>query len=176
VIRVTPIAWLVAGNTAVRYRFIRAVVGVTVLAAATFGLGLTARSVGLAAGGICHGVAYIALLTRFTASLRTGHEPVVTGFARKLRRTMPDEVVRYTRHVTIAWCVFFATQLAVSVALLVAAPEVVWSTFVNLWNLPLVVAMMLAEFGCRSFLLRPESRTGLIATLAGLQQIRLVGK
>jgi len=138
--------------------------------------GVAAALLGLPAGGVCHAAAYAVLLTRFAMSLRPGREPVVTGFARRIRRTMPDNVVRYTRHVTIAWCVFFATQLGVSLALLAAAPEVVWSNVVTRWNLPLVVTMMLAEFGCRSLLFRRESRTGLIATLAGLRHISLVGK
>jgi uncharacterized membrane protein len=163
-------SWL-ARNVMVQYRAIFAVVGVTGVAAAVLGLGLPARSVALAAGGVCHGAAYAVLLTWFARSLRPDREPVVTGLARQMRRTMPDKVVRYTRRVTIAWCVFFATQLGVSAGLLAATPEVVWSAFVNLWNLPLVVAMMLAEFGCRLFLFWREPHTGLVATMAGLRRI-----
>jgi uncharacterized membrane protein len=171
VIHVTAVAWLMARNVTLRCRVILAVIGVTGVAAAILGLGLSVRSAGLAAGGVCHAAAYSMLLTRFAMSLRPGREPLVTSFARRIRRTMSDKVVRYTRLVTVGWCVFFATQLTVSVTLFVAAPEVVWSTFVNLWNLPLIVAMMLAEFGCRSFVLRQEPRTSLIATLAGLRHV-----
>jgi uncharacterized membrane protein len=169
VIHATAIAWLMARIVTVRCRVMLAVIGVTSVAAAILGLGPSVRSAGLAAGGVCHAAAYSMLLTRFGMSLRPGREPLVTSFARQIRRTMSDKVVRYTRLVTIGWCVFFAAQLTVSVTLLVSAPEVVWSTFVNLWNLPLVVAMMLAELGCRSFVLRQEPRTSLIATLAGLR-------
>ena len=49
---------------------------------------------------------------------------------------MPDKVVRYTRQVTVAWCVFFATQLVVSAALLLAAPAGTWSAFVSLLSRP----------------------------------------
>jgi uncharacterized membrane protein len=171
VTQVTAIAWLAARNLAVRYRAIVAIAGVSGAAAAVIGLGLPARSAGLAVGGVCHGAAYAVLLTRFATSLRPRREPVVTGFARQIRPTIPDKVVRYTRHVTIAWCVFFAAQLGVSITLLALAPVVVWSTFVNLWNIPLIVTMMLAEFGCRLFLLRREPRTGLIATVGGLRHI-----
>jgi uncharacterized membrane protein len=170
--QVTAIVWLVARDLAVRYRAILAVATVAIPAAAILRLGLPAREVGLAVGGVCHAVAYACLLIWFAASLRPGHEPVVTGFARRMRRTMPDKVVRYTSHVTIAWCVFFAAQLVMSAALLVAAPRTVWSSFVNLLNLPLIVAMVLAEFGWRSVLFRHEVRTGLLATLTGLRHIR----
>jgi uncharacterized membrane protein len=122
------------------------------------------------AAGLCHAAAYALLLVWFAASLRPGREPVVTGFARRIRQTMPDSVVRYTRLVTLAWCAFFALQLGVSLGLLLAAPEA-WASFVNLWNLPLVAAMMLVEFVCRSYLFRREPPTGLMATLAGLRRI-----
>ncbi len=85
---------------------------------------------------------------------------------------MPDKVMRYTRRVTIAWCVFFAMQLGVSAGLLIMAPAAVWSSFVNLWNLPLAVAMILAEYSVRVVLFWREPRTGLIATLAGMRHIR----
>jgi uncharacterized membrane protein len=105
-------------------------------------------------------------------SLRRGREPAVTGFARRLRRTMPDKVVRYTRQVTIAWCVFFAAQLGASAALLLMAPPAVWSAFVNLLNLPLLAAMVLAEFGCRLILFRHEPHTSLVDTIAALRHVR----
>lgn len=167
--QVTAMVWLIAGNVAVRYRVVLAALAVGAVAALR--LGLPARSVGLASGGVCHGAAYGCLLTWFAKSLRSDREPAVTGFARRMRRTMPDKVVRYTRQVTVAWCGFFAAQLAMSAILLIAAPISVWSRFVTLWNLPLVVAMGLAEFGCRWLLFRREPRTGLIATLAGLRHI-----
>jgi uncharacterized membrane protein len=168
--------WLASAHPAVRrlaprYRALFAVTAIAAGASVTIWAGLSARSVGLAVGGICHAAAYACLLIWFAASLRPNREPVVTGFARKLRQTMPATVIRYTRRVTIAWSVFFAAQLAVSATLLATAPTAVWSSFVNLWNLPLVVAMILAEFACRWFLFRHEPHTGLLATLAGIRRI-----
>jgi uncharacterized membrane protein len=168
--------WLAAVHPATkrlapRYRAPLAVVAIAVVATAIFWPGLPTRSVSLAVGGICHAAAYTCLLIWFARSLRLNREPVVTGFARKLRQTMPGTVIRYTRRVTIAWSIFFAAQLAVSATLLITAPTGVWSAFVNLWNLPLVVAMILVEFGCRWFLFRHEPHTGLLATLAGIRRI-----
>jgi uncharacterized membrane protein len=142
------------------------------VAASVLSLGVPVHSVALVAAGAFHTAAYASLLLWFAASLRLGQQPVITGFARRMRRTMPDEVVRYTRHATIAWCVFFTAQLAISAALLGGAPITVWSSFVNLWNAPLVVAMVLAEYACRWFMFPREQRTGLVATLTGLRQMR----
>jgi uncharacterized membrane protein len=165
----TAIVWMCGRTLAVRYRVAIAVV-LAISVGATLCLGLPARSVGLASAGLCHAVAYASLLAWFSSSLRPGREPVVTGFARRMRRTMPAKVVRYTRRVTIAWCLFFAVQIGMSATLLAVAPQGTWSSFVNLWNLPLVATMFLAEFGCRLLLFRREPRTGLIATLSGLRQ------
>lgn len=175
-VQLAAITWLATGRLARRYRVAAMAAVLVAVLGAMACLGLSARSVGLAAGGLCHGAAYTALLAWFALSLRPsgpgrpGHEPVVTRFARQMRRSMPPKVVRYTRMVTIAWCGFFAAQLAVSASLLATAPVGVWSSFVNLWSLPLVAAMFLAEFSVRLVLFRRENRTGLIATLAGLRQ------
>lgn len=166
--QLTAIVWMCGRTLAVQYR----AAGAIVLAAgigATLCSGLPLRSVGLASAGLCHAMAYGSLLVWFGLSLRSGGEPAVTRFARRMRRTMPDKVVRYTRYVTIAWCVFFATQIGTSATLLAFAPRETWSSFVNLWNLPLVGAMFLIEFGCRLLLFRRETRTGLFATLSGLR-------
>jgi len=164
--------WLVAGRIAPRHRATLTVLTGAATAAAVLWLGLPADMLGLAMAGICHAVAYTGLLMWFAASLQAGREPAVTEFARRMRRTMPPDVVRYTRAVTLAWCIFFAGQLALSVGLLLAAPMDVWSRFVTVWSLPLVLAMVLAEFTCRTILFRRHQRTGLLATLAALRHMR----
>jgi uncharacterized membrane protein len=164
--------WLVAGQLAIRHRSLLTALAGAVTAVVILWVGLPARTLGLVMAGICHAIAYSGLLMWFGSSLRSGREPVVTGFARQLRRTMPPDVVRYTRQVTTAWCVFFAGQIVLSLALLLAAPAYVWSGFVTMWNLPLVLAMILAEFICRTILFRHHQRTGFLATLTALRRIR----
>jgi uncharacterized membrane protein len=172
VVQITVIVCLLTRSLAIWCRVILAVAAMAVVAAAALVPGLPMRSAGFAVGGIWHAAAYSSLLIWFARSLRPDRESVVTGFARRIRRTMPVEVVRYTRRVTIAWCVFFAAQLSMSAALLAVAPEAIWPAFVTLLNLPLIVAMILAESGCRLLVFRGEPHTGLIATLAGLRHIR----
>jgi uncharacterized membrane protein len=171
-VQATAALCLVSRKLTVRCRGILAVALVFVLTA-TLLVGIPVRSLGLAFGGICHAAAYVGLLAWFVRSLRPGREPVITGFARRIRRTMPDKVVRYTRRVTIAWCAFFAAQIAISAALLLMASQTVWTSFINLWNLPLVVAMILGEFSVRLLLFRREPRTGLLDTLYGLHRLRV---
>jgi uncharacterized membrane protein len=135
---------------------------------------MDAASVGRAVAFCFDMSVYGALLAWFARSLRPGREPAVTGFARRVRGTMPVEVVGYTRTVTRAWCGFFAAHIAVSAALFGAARPALWLAFAGLLNLPLLAAMMLGEFACRRVLFRRETRTSLRATLACLRDPRVL--
>lgn len=98
-----------------------------------------------AASGLPHTAAYGFLLWWFGRTLRDGREPLVTRFALRVHGTLMPEIYTYTRQVTVAWCVFFAAQLAVSLTLFVFAPLGIWSMFVML-NLPLVILMFAGEY------------------------------
>jgi hypothetical protein len=98
-----------------------------------------------AASGLPHAAAYGFLLWLFGRTLRDGREPLVTRFALHVHGTLMPKMYTYTRQVTVAWCVFFAGQLAVSLTLFVFAPLETWSMFVML-NLPLVILMFAGEY------------------------------
>ena len=102
---------------------------------------------GLAAAyGIPHTAIYLFLLWSFGHTLAQGREPLITGFARKIHGTLPPSMEAYTRRLTRAWCVFFAAQVAISVALFTLAPLDVWSLFVNVLNFPLLMLMFGVEY------------------------------
>jgi len=140
---------------------------------ALFSLDLSAAKADLVVTGLCHFFVYAALLSWFGRSLRPGTEPLITGFARQMRKTMPPAVERYTRGVTIAWCAFFAAQLLISLGLAISGDISAWTEFVAVWNLPLVAAMAVGEYGVRSCLFARDERTGLLATLAALRNFRI---
>jgi uncharacterized membrane protein len=102
-----------------------------------------------ASSAVPHAIAYLSVLTIFATSLAPGRKPIVTRFAEKSRGELPPAVAVYTRRVTVAWCLFCAAQLLVSLLLLLFAPANVWSMFVNVFNLPLLVAMFSGEFAWR---------------------------
>jgi len=101
---------------------------------------------------------YASLLTTFALTLRRGHTPLITAMAYRLHGTLSEEMIRYTRAVTIAWSLFFIAQLATSVLLFCFAPLTVWSIFVNLFDIPLVVTMFTAEYAVRLRVLRHPPR------------------
>jgi uncharacterized membrane protein len=170
--QISVVVWLTSRGWRLPYRIALFMSGPGIVGAVMILPGLPARSIELAMTGSFHAIAYASLLTWFATSLGQDREPVVTALARRIRSTMPEKVVRYTRQVTIAWCVFFAAQLAVSAVLVLVAPEAIWVAFVNFLNLPLLVVMILAEFGYRRVLFRHEARTSLIETLSAMRHAR----
>jgi uncharacterized membrane protein len=125
---------------------------------------LWARSAQLgavAAAGAVHAVIYTGLLLVFGASLLPGREALVTSLARKMHAIVPDEQAAYTRGVTWAWTVFFAAQLAGSLGLLLFAPLVTWSLFINVLNFPLLALMFAAESCYRTIGLKNRPRYNL---------------
>ncbi|HYN27748.1 MAG TPA: hypothetical protein VES94_05560 [Burkholderiales bacterium] len=93
-----------------------------------------------------HVGAYLFMLWLFGHTLMPGREALITRLARIVHGTLPEEVERYSRHVTTAWCLFFAGMALTSLLLFFVASLAVWSVFANLLSLPLVVAMFLTEY------------------------------
>ncbi len=94
---------------------------------------------------IPHAAVYAGLLTLFGASLLPGHMPLITRLALKIHGPLNSRIRHYTRGVTAAWCVFFASQLACSALLIEFFPVKDWSFFVNILNVPLLASMFVGE-------------------------------
>ena len=126
----------------------------------------------LAWPGVLNAMIYCALLSRFARSLAPGREPVITHVARLTRGALPPEIQRYTRRVTIAWCVFFAGQLALSALLMAILPRSQWLWFVTLFNLPLAGVMFLGEYAVRLIVLRHHRHEGLSSMIRVFGTVR----
>lgn len=96
----------------------------------------------------------------FGRTLAAGRMPLCTQFATMIRgahaKRLSPAVVRYTRHITLAWTVFFGAIAAVSTLLFAFAPIVDWSTFANYLAMPLVGVMFVAEHAVRRFVVPEE--------------------
>jgi uncharacterized membrane protein len=102
---------------------------------------------GLAAvSGISHATAYLFLLWYFGRTLARGRVPLITRLARRVQGALQPEFERFTRNLTIAWCVFSGAQLMASALLYALAPLELWSAFVNLLNLPLLGLMFAGQW------------------------------
>ena len=106
----------------------------------------------------------LALALIFGRTLRAGHEPLVTSFARLFEGTaLPPEVERYTRRVTVAWTVFFLALFTLSTALYVGGLRDAWSFLVNIASPFLLCAMFAAEYAVRVRALPHWHRSGLLS-------------
>lgn len=97
--------------------------------------------------GVPHTAAYLSLLWFFGRTLVRGREAFITRLARLARGgVLPPGMETYTRRLTLAWCVFFAAQLAVSGLLLRFGSLDGWSLFINVLNFPLLALMFGADY------------------------------
>ena len=126
----------------------------------------------VSAAALMHWTIYSGLLLTFGLTMRPGREPLISAMTHRLHGPLSDEIVIYTRKVTIAWCGFFAAQLTASVTLFFLAPLAVWSFFVNILDIPLVVTMFAAEYAVRIRVLRHPPRESLAMILGMIANAR----
>lgn len=101
----------------------------------------------------------------FGRSLIDGRVPVCTQLADKVHGPLSREEVRYTRRVTAAWTVFFASIAAATVGFFYAAPLRIWSLFANFCVPPLICLMFVGEYAVRRRALPNVQRRGILAAI-----------
>lgn len=99
--------------------------------------------------GMPHLVTNAFIMWFFARTLIHDREPLITMMARRVHGTLTPDLEIYTRHVTIAWSLFFALQIAASILLFFFASREIWSTFINILGTPLIVLMFLCEYTYR---------------------------
>lgn len=109
-----------------------------------------------------HAGANFLLMLLFGRTLAAGREPLVTRFARLLHGTLPPEVERYTRRVTLAWTIFFATLFVLSCTLYLGRFLPAWSFLANIASPVLIGAMFVVEYAVRLRALPHWERVGIL--------------
>lgn len=115
--------------------------------------------------GAIHALAYVSLLLLFGRTLARGREALITRIARQVHGTLPPALEAYTRRLTLAWCVFFAAQLAASALLLAFGTVNGWSLFINVLNFPLVALMFAGDWLYRAVRYRDTPRASITTAL-----------
>ena len=136
-------------------------------------LGTDGRVAVLATAGISHAAFFAMLGLGLGASLRAGKVDLVTRLARRLDPHWRPEMEGYTRAVALAWTFFFLAQCLISAVLVLAAPREIWSLFVNVLDLPLVVAMFLAEYAVRRRRFPDHPHVGLLGVVRAVRDGRM---
>lgn len=115
----------------------------------------------VALSGISHASLNLFLLWFFGRTLLRGREPLITQISRRVNGDVQPDIARYTRRVTAAWSIYFAAQVAVSLLLYLFAPLPVWSLFINVLNLPLLLMMFAGEYVWRTTHYPHHARTSI---------------
>lgn len=109
-----------------------------------------------------HAGANLVLGLLFGRTLLARREPLCTRFARLIHGTLPPEVERYTRQVTVAWTAFFAALFALSCALYLGGFLAAWSFLANIASPLLIAAMFVVEYAVRLRALPHWERVGIL--------------
>lgn len=115
--------------------------------------------------GLPHLTANAFLAWLFARTLAKDRIPLVTALALRVHGTLSEAKRVYTRRVTLAWSLFFLLQALVSLGLYAFATLDTWSTYINVLNAPLVIAMFVGEFLLRMLVFRDHRHS----PLAGIQ-------
>ncbi|MEO8133028.1 MAG: hypothetical protein ABI831_03500 [Betaproteobacteria bacterium] len=117
-----------------------------------------------------HAGTNVGLFVLFGRSLMAENEPLCSRFAASVRGPLEPRVARYTRQITVAWTLFFATMATVSSLLFFFAPVGAWATFANLLTLPLIAAMFIAEYAVRRRVLPDIRHTSIASAVRAFRQ------
>ena len=109
-----------------------------------------------------HATTNLVLALVFGRTLFGGREPLVTSFARMVHGSLPPEVVRYSRQVTVAWTLFFVAMLAASCGLYLSGHRAAWSMLANFATPIGVAAMFTVEYAVRHRVLPNWERVGIL--------------
>lgn len=108
-----------------------------------------------------HAATNLALAVVFGRTLVANREALCTRFARALHGSLPAEVERYTRRVTLAWTLFFVLLFTLSCALYLGGFLAAWSLLANVLGVALIAAMFVGENVVRRRVLPNWHRTGI---------------
>jgi uncharacterized membrane protein len=102
------------------------------------------------------------LFITFARTLKSNQQPLCTQFAQMVHGSLSPALIRYTRKVTVAWVLFFATVIIISSWLFFFYPIEIWSIFSNFVYLPLVAMMFIIEYLVRLRSLPKKDRTNMM--------------
>jgi uncharacterized membrane protein len=119
----------------------------------------------LAVNGLMNATLNLFLLWLFGRTLLSGKEPLISQISRHINGQLMPDIIEYTRHVTIAWCIFFALEVIASLLLYVFAPLAAWSFFINVLNLPLLIFMFVGEKAYRTLRFPNHPKTSILKAI-----------
>lgn len=114
-----------------------------------------------------------ALFLVFAGSLREGQTPMITRIATIMHEgPLADDLVKYTRQVTVLWAVICAAMFLSAVWLAAFASPELWSLMTNVVHYLVLGAVFILEYAWRRVRFRHHEHLGLIQFLRRVAQVR----
>ena len=113
----------------------------------------------------------LALAWFFGRTLLPGRTPLITLLARAIRGPLPGPVARYTRAVTIFWCVTLLLMALANLGLALFASTELWSLCANFLNYLIVALLFVAEWFLRQWAIGDYEDMSWREYLAALRRI-----
>jgi uncharacterized membrane protein len=117
-----------------------------------------------------HVVIHLGLAALFGTSLRPGAQALISRVAQSVHGVLAPAMARYTRHVTLAWTIYFIVMVVLSLAVYALAPFEAWAAFAN-WLTPLALAAMFGGEHLLRYRLHPEfERVSMVRAIQAYSQ------
>ena len=112
----------------------------------------------------------------FGASLRAGHEPLISRFARaEWGSDLPPDLAAHARLITWLWALLLGAMALTAIALALWAPLEIWSAFTNVVAYTLVAALFVGEYLYRRLRFRHYRHASFVALLRNVRSGHLAG-
>ena len=105
------------------------------------------------------------LATAFGVTLLPGHTPLISRVADLVHGPLSKQVAVYTRHVTMAWTLFFAIMTGLPPIIFIFAPQHLLFLLTNIITMMLVASMLFAEYIVRCRIIPIGERSGMMEGL-----------
>jgi len=112
-----------------------------------------------------HAGVHAALALWFASTLRPGHQPLISLLAQRMHGHLTPAMAHYTRQVTLAWVLYFAAMVAVSLGLYFGGQLRAWSLLINAITPVATLAMFVGEYALRCWRHPEFERVGFTAAL-----------
>jgi len=105
---------------------------------------------------------FILLTAVFGVTLLPGHVPMISRIAELIHGPLSEQLALYTRRVTMAWTIFFATMTGLPLVILLFVPHHLLFLLINIISAMLVVSMFFAEYMVRCRAIPAGERSGMM--------------
>lgn len=105
---------------------------------------------------------FVLLAAVFGGTLLPGRVPMISRIAELVHGPLSERVALYTRRVTMAWTIFFATMTALPLVILLFVPHHLLFLSVNIISALLMASMFFAEYMVRCRAIPAGERSGMM--------------